>query len=184
MLSLADRFYKGLPRRIKEVMGNQIAGRPMDLTALRAWALAIDANQWNSGLVKKRDDSHSKSQPTLSSSNNKNSSNSSNNTSSKKDTSAQSSRTTNTTTKSSSSAPRSTAPDLTGKLAATGKLTDEERACRLKENLCLYCGKPGHSAKENLTLLHGQGQGHNQGFLFQMDMISFIELDIQPYSWT
>ncbi|EJD34879.1 hypothetical protein AURDEDRAFT_176045 [Auricularia subglabra TFB-10046 SS5] len=139
MLSLADRFYKGLPWRIKEVMGTQIAGRPTDLTALRAWALAIDANQWNSGLIKKCDNSHSKSQPSSTTNhNNKNSSNSSNNTSSKKNTSAASSRTTNTTTKSSSSAPRSSAPDLTGKLASTGKLTNEERARRLKENLCLY----------------------------------------------
>ncbi|EJD42841.1 hypothetical protein AURDEDRAFT_168086 [Auricularia subglabra TFB-10046 SS5] len=35
-----------------------------------------------------------------------------------------------------------------------------------------------------LDIHTSQGQGHNQGFLFQVDMTSFIELDIQPYSWT
>jgi hypothetical protein len=37
-------------------------------------------------------------------------------------------------------------PDVSDKLGKDGKLKGDERECRIKEGLCLYCGKPGHVA--------------------------------------
>ena len=39
-------------------------------------------------------------------------------------------------------------PDLTRKLGKDGKLTPQERQCRMGNSLCLFCGKTGHIAKE------------------------------------
>ena len=39
---------------------------------------------------------------------------------------------------------QSTKPDLTGKLDSKGKLTQQERQQCIDNNLCLFCGKPGH----------------------------------------
>ena len=39
-------------------------------------------------------------------------------------------------------------PDLTRKLGKDGKLTPQEHQCRMDNNLCLFCGKTGHIAKE------------------------------------
>ena len=39
-------------------------------------------------------------------------------------------------------------PDLTGKLGKDGKLTPVERQCCMENNLCLFCGKTGHLAKD------------------------------------
>jgi len=35
--------------------------------------------------------------------------------------------------------------DLSG--TGYGKLSEQERATRIREGLCLYCGKPGHMAR-------------------------------------
>ena len=43
---------------------------------------------------------------------------------------------------------QSTKPDLTGKLDSKGKLTQQERQHRIDNNLCLFCGKPGHKVLE------------------------------------
>ncbi|KAG6326918.1 hypothetical protein ID866_12171 [Astraeus odoratus] len=52
----------------------------------------------------------------------------------------------------SSSSPKpssdSSAPDLSGVLGKDGKLTAVERLHRIKNALCLFCGLPGHSAKD------------------------------------
>ena len=39
-------------------------------------------------------------------------------------------------------------PDLASKLGADGRLTQQERQCRMDQNLCLFCSKPGHMAKD------------------------------------
>ena len=38
--------------------------------------------------------------------------------------------------------------DWTGKLGKDGKLTPQERQCRMDNSLCLFCGKTGHIAKD------------------------------------
>ncbi|KAG6327694.1 hypothetical protein ID866_11394, partial [Astraeus odoratus] len=42
----------------------------------------------------------------------------------------------------------SSAPDLSGVLGKDGKLTAAERLRHIKNALCLFCGLPGHSAKD------------------------------------
>jgi hypothetical protein len=37
-------------------------------------------------------------------------------------------------------------PNISDKLGKDGKLKGDERERRIKEGLCLYCGKPGHVA--------------------------------------
>ena len=44
--------------------------------------------------------------------------------------------------------PSAKSSDLANKLGSDGKLTLMERARRIKENLCLCCGKAGHKAEE------------------------------------
>src|SRR6202040_606961 len=39
-------------------------------------------------------------------------------------------------------------PNLSDKLSKDGKLTQAERTCRLNNNLCLFCGGVGHTAKK------------------------------------
>ena len=39
-------------------------------------------------------------------------------------------------------------PDLSNKLGKDGKLTAEERKRRMDNRLCLFCGGPGHSARD------------------------------------
>ena len=39
-------------------------------------------------------------------------------------------------------------PDLSNKLGKDGKLTQAERTRRFNNNLCLFCGGMGHTAKE------------------------------------
>jgi Zinc knuckle len=46
------------------------------------------------------------------------------------------------------SGPRSDKPDLSNKLGKDGKLTPEERQRRFANNLCLFCGGPGHTASD------------------------------------
>jgi hypothetical protein len=41
-----------------------------------------------------------------------------------------------------------------GKPRKQGKLTPEERKHRMDNNLCLYCGKPGHKAQDCRALLN------------------------------
>jgi hypothetical protein len=39
-------------------------------------------------------------------------------------------------------------PNLSDKLGKDGKLKGDEWECCIKEELCLYCGKPGHVAAD------------------------------------
>ena len=39
-------------------------------------------------------------------------------------------------------------PDLSDKLDKDGKLTQAEQECQMQENLCIFCGKSGHHAKD------------------------------------
>ena len=59
----------------------------------------------------------------------------------------------NTSSSSSSKTPKGSSKDkpknlISNKLGKNGKLTGEERECRMKEGLCLYCGEKGHVAHD------------------------------------
>ena len=53
-----------------------------------------------------------------------------------------------TSSKGSASESKKSNPDLSSKLRKDGKLTPQERQCRLNKNLCLFCGASGHMAKD------------------------------------
>lgn len=93
-------------------------------------------NSGNSGKKDKKSNSDSSNSPSNSNSNNPpNSSNSKSNSKSKSNSSSKSSD-------------KLKPNPIADKLGKDGKLTSEERERRMKEKLCLYCGKAGHKAPE------------------------------------
>ena len=54
----------------------------------------------------------------------------------------------NTNTGSSNTNQKKPNPDLSSKLGKDGKLMQAEQQCCFEQNLCLFCGKTGHIAKE------------------------------------
>ena len=55
--------------------------------------------------------------------------------------------------------PQLTKPDLTGKLDSKGKLTQQEQQQCIDNNLCLFCGKPGHKVPDCPTKLASSAKG-------------------------
>jgi hypothetical protein len=118
-------------------------GKPITLPALQALAQSIDGRYWereeetrreHSGQSLEKKTDKPQSQPSLSNQGNQNkhqkklfvpreSSSSSQNSEKKKS-------------------------DLDDKIGKDGKLTAVEQACRFANNLCLFCGGVGHTAKE------------------------------------
>ena len=52
-------------------------------------------------------------------------------------------------------------PDLSSKLGKDGKLTQAERQRRFEQNLCLFCGKTGHIAKECSKATSAAAKAHS-----------------------
>jgi hypothetical protein len=163
--ALRDKFYRGLPLRLRtEILRS---GKPTTLTAMRAKAQECDQAYW---LAKDEASKESKPAPKpkdTSKPNNSasysNSNNSSNRPNNHSDSRPQRSNFTpnsqNSGSGSSSSRPNHSSnnsfkpnnqsrpsPDLSSKLGRDGKLNSDERERRMKNNLCLYCGAPGHNA--------------------------------------
>jgi hypothetical protein len=146
--ALVARYFSGLPLRLRvEILR---AGKPTTLAQMRLKAQDADdiywmqkneanrgsANSGNSGKKDKKTNSDSPNPPSTSNSNNP--SNSSNSKSNSK-------------FKSNSGSKSSDKPKpnpIADKLGKDGKLTSEERERRMKEKLCLYCGKAGHKAPD------------------------------------
>jgi len=141
--ALRHQFYRGLPARIKDEVSR--VGKPARLSELRILAQSIDGRYWEreeetrrerggQSSEKKTEKTHH--QPHSSSSNQLNQ-----NKSQKKQFHPR---------ESSSSAhnPDKKKSDLGDKLGKDGKLTAAERARRFANNLCLFCGGVGHSARE------------------------------------
>ncbi|THH20972.1 hypothetical protein EUX98_g8483 [Antrodiella citrinella] len=122
--ALAHRFYRGLPARIKDELARQEHNN--DLNGVRDAARRVDARYWQREEERKRE--------------------------TPRQTPAGSARPPGKATGASS--PSSTSPSSdtpkphADKLGKDGKLNADERARRLKENLCLYCGGKGHQSKE------------------------------------
>src|ERR1700720_4473203 len=119
-------------------------GKPDTLSQLRLMAQSINGCYWereeetrrerNSQFLEKKPDKLSNQQ---SSSNN--SQKSSKNNAKKNQSSNQGSSLSNSKKKN---------PDLSDKLSKDGKLTQAKRTRRFNNNLCLFCGGVGHTAKE------------------------------------
>ena len=147
--ALRDRFYRGLPARIRTELLR--GGKPTTLIRMRLKAQQVDQAYWmtKDELSKetkahpsdsKKDDAKSapskKPYTPASDSNNRSAPNSG----SRFQSSASAS--------SSSKTPSSKKPDISDKLGKDGKLKNDERKRRMEKNLCLYCGAGGHSAKD------------------------------------
>jgi hypothetical protein len=146
---LRHRYYSGLAERIKDVMGQQ--GKPATLDGMKSLAHSIDARHWErlreksrggknkSDNVEKSDnknksDEKAKNTPSTSGNNQSGKNNKSNNNNNNK-----SAKTSSTSGASAS---------ISDKLGKDGKLTPQERQRHFDNNLCLFCGGTGHTAKD------------------------------------
>jgi hypothetical protein len=144
---LRHRYYSGLAERIKDVMGQQ--GKPPTLEAMKTLAHSIDSRHWERNREKSRagknksegndksDGKNKSDDKNKSPSANNNGSGGSKNNKSKNN---------NKPNKPASTSGNSAA--LSGKLGKDGKLTHEERQRRFDNNLCMFCGGLGHTAKD------------------------------------
>ena len=144
-----------------------ITSRPDSLLDLKNRSLLIDDRYWecrseqvckaraHDRLSNKGKSSNSGSNSGNHSGNtNSGNSNSSNNKSDKKKSSNNSSRSGtpgssgNSGSSNNNSGSTSKTPDLSTKLGKDGKLTQQEHQRRFEQNLCMFCGKGGHVAKD------------------------------------
>jgi len=150
MSALRYQFYEGLPRRIKDSLVN--IDYPNTLVGVRNAAQRVDSRYWKREGEKKREASgrpDKGSDPTSnkSSSGNGNSSGKSSGKRNKSNNQSSSSSNTASTSKP-DSAPKASPKPYADKLDKNGQIKADERARRVKLNLCMYCGGSGHKASE------------------------------------
>ena len=143
--ALRRQFYNGLPPRIKDEITRQ--GKPASLRALKTLAQTINACYWERCNETLKDSVATASSACLHSR-------------SASPTPSVSSSASASSSTHHSSAPHSPhsvrapsplllpPPDLSDILGEDGKLTAEERQRHLDNELCLFCGGPGHSARD------------------------------------
>src|ERR1700722_7087578 len=142
---LRPQFYRSLPSRIKDELAR--IGKPTTLPVLKALAQSIDGRYWEQEEETRRergnqpsDRKNDKPQNQASSSSNNNNNNNNNKNKNKKPNSSNNG--------SASQNPEKKKTDLGEKLGQDGKLTPAERSRRFANNLCLFCGGVGHTAKD------------------------------------
>ncbi|KAG6327753.1 hypothetical protein ID866_11336, partial [Astraeus odoratus] len=136
--ALHHMFYNRLLDRIKDKVAH--VGKPPHLVDLHTMAQGIDACYWEHKSEITRQAKTNPQSSSLSKQSNPSSSTSSSSTGKEKNPQCPSSS----TPKSSDSS----TPDLSGVLGKDGKLMAVEHLCHIKNALCLFCGLPGHSAKD------------------------------------
>lgn len=148
--ALCYRYYNGLPDRLQDAITSD--GKPRRLSEMKKLALKWDQRYWErQGERRKQSDKDKKPQKPA---NTTSSSTSANTSSSPQSASASNNnnRAKNPAPKHNSSNSASSASgnknSLSDKLGSDGKLTPAERARRLANNLCLFCGNAGHRASE------------------------------------
>lgn len=145
---LRHRYYSGLAERIKDIMGQQ--GKPATLDAMKTLAHSIDSRHWERLREKSRagknksddksDDKNNKSDKGNKSDDKNNKSDKNNNSNGNKN------KNKNKSDKTPSSSGNSAS--ISDKLGKDGKLTPQERQRRFDNNLCMFCGGAGHTAKD------------------------------------
>src|ERR1700676_2162779 len=139
--ALRHQFYHGLPACIKDEVSR--VGKPATLPKLRALAQSIDGRYWEreeetrrecGGQSSEKKTDKLQSQPSSSNQSNQNK--------------HQKKPFTSRDSGSSSQNSEKKKSDLDDKIGKDGKLTVAERARRFANNLCLFCGGVGHTAKE------------------------------------
>ena len=143
--ALCHIFYSGLPDHIKDEIS--WVGKPHTLNGYCTLAQTIDARYWECKSKILRQTKNS-SAPSASNSKSSASSSDSKGKSKEKDNKGKSSENKNKSSSSSSSTSKSTTSDAPSHLGKDGKLTEEERQQQIKDKLCMFCGQPGHMAKD------------------------------------
>ena len=143
--ALRHIFYSGLPDRIKDEISR--LGKPRTLDGFRTLAQTIDARYWERKSEISCQTKNS-SAPFASNAKSSASPSDSKGKSKEKDNKGKSSDNKNKSPSTSSSASKSTTSDAPSHLRKDGKLTEEERQQCIKEKLCMFCGQPGHMAKD------------------------------------
>jgi hypothetical protein len=149
---LRHRYYSGLAERIKDIMGQQ--GKPSTLEDMKSLAHSIDSRYWERLREKSRsgrtksDHSDKSDSNKAKSDDKKNQASTSGHSHNHKDNKFKkqhgNNKSDNKSDKpSSSSGSTSTISDKLGK---DGKLLPAERQRRFDNNLCMFCGGPGHTA--------------------------------------
>ena len=141
--ALRHQFYRGLPARIKDEVSR--VGKPDTLPELRTLALSIDNRYWEREEETRRERGGQSSEKRTDKPQNQASSSSSNQNNQNKH--HKKSSTPNNSGSSHNNSEKKTS-DLGDKLGKDGKLTAAERSRRFANNLCLFCGGVGHTAKE------------------------------------
>ena len=143
--ALRHIFYSSLPDRIKDEISH--IRKPHTLDGYRTLVQTIDARYWE----RKSEILHQTKNSSPSSTSNSKSSASSSDSKGKskeKDNKSKGSNNKSKGSSSSSSASKSTTSDAPSHLRKDGKLTEEERQWHIMEKLCMFCGQPGHMAKD------------------------------------
>ena len=143
---LRHHYYSGLAEQIKDVMGQQ--GKLATLKAMKVLMHSINSRHYERLCKKSRSekgksnkeksDKDKSNEKTGNPNSSNNSSNSNNN---KKNKSHQNCNSGKPTSSRNSAA-------LSDKLGKDGKLTPQERQHRFDNNLCMFCGRTGHTAKD------------------------------------
>ena len=142
--ALCHIFYSGLPNHIKDEIS--CIRKPCTLNGYCTLAQTIDARYWEC----KSEISHQIKNSSLSSTSNSKSSASSFDSKGKskeKDNKSKGSDNKSKSSSSSSGTSKSATPDAPCYLGKDGKLTEEDQ-WHIKDKLCMFCGQPGHMAKD------------------------------------
>ena len=143
--ALRHIFYSSLPDYIKDEISH--VGKLRTLNGFCTLAQTIDARYWEHKSEISRQTKNS-SAPFASNAKSSSSPSDSKGKSKEKDNKGKSSNNRNKSPSTSSGASKSTTSDAPSHLRKDGKLTEEERQQRIKEKLCMFCGQPGHMAKD------------------------------------
>ncbi|KAG6327825.1 hypothetical protein ID866_11264 [Astraeus odoratus] len=141
--ALHHMFYNGLLDRIKDEIVH--VGKPSCLINLHTMAQGIDACYWEH---KSEITCQNKSNPQPSSSGGSSSKQSNTSYGTSSSSSAGKGKNPQHPSSSTPKSSDSSVPDLSGVLGKDGKLTAAERLHHIKNALCLFCGLPGHLAKD------------------------------------
>ena len=150
---LRHRYYTGLAEQIKDIMGHQV--KPATLNAMKLLAHTIDAHHWecireksHSGKSKSDDktDKGKKSDDKGKNNSSNNSGSSHNNNNNNNPNNLKGNKNSNNNKPNKASLSSASTNPLADKLGKDRKLTQQERQHCLDNNLCLFCGGPGHTA--------------------------------------
>ena len=137
---LRHRYYSGLAKRIKDVMGQH--SKPSTLEAMKVLAHSVDSRYWECNREKSRAGKNKSEGNDKSDGKNKSDDKSKTPASN----SGNSNKNNNKPGKPASTSGSSAS--LSDKLGKDGKLTQQERQRRFFNNLCMFCGGVGHTAKD------------------------------------